>query len=215
MRGATQTGSYSLIIERPDWQRIIKFEFWSEGQERAFIRVLEPAKERGVAFLKIEREMWQYIPRINRVIKIPPSMMMQSWMGSGFTNDDLVRESSLVDDYIHALDGTESLDGNEAIRIVLTPKPDAPIAWDRMLYRIRSLDYLPIQAEFYNERGGRVRTITYTDIQNVGDRTLPTRIELVEDRWPDRRTVMQIESLVLDGPVDPNVFTQSNLRRAR
>ncbi len=215
MRGTTQTGSYSLIIERPDWQRTIVFESWSVGQDRVFILVREPAKERGVAFLKIDREMWQYIPRINRIIKIPPSMMMQSWMGSGFTNDDLVRESSLAEDYHHTLSGSDVLDGDNAFQIMLTPEPETPVAWNRMLYWVRQSDYMPLRAEYYNERGDRVRAITYSDIRDVDGRTMPTRIELVEDRWPDRKTIMQVQVLILDRPVDPSIFTQSNLRRSR
>ncbi len=215
MRGTTQTGSYSLLIQRPDWERTIEFDFWGEGQERAFILVKAPVKERGVAFLKIRREMWQYIPRINRVIKIPPSMMMQSWMGSGFTNDDLVRESSILEDYEHALETTEELEQGTAYRIALRPKQDAPIAWDRLLYWVRVEDFVPLRAEFFNERGERVRTIRYEDIRNLGGRTIPSRLELVEDRWPDRKTVMQLDDLVFDQPINPSIFTQSNLRRTR
>ncbi len=215
MRGTTQAGSYSLLIQRPDWERVIEFDFWGEGQERAFILVKAPVKERGVAFLKIRREMWQYIPRINRVIKIPPSMMMQSWMGSGFTNDDLVRESSIVEDYEHTLEATEELEQGAAYRISLRPRPEAPIAWDRLLYWIRAEDFVPLRAEFFNERGERVRTIRYEDIRNLGGRTIPSRLELVEDRWPDRKTVMQLDDLVFDRPISPSIFTQSNLRRAR
>lgn len=215
MRGTTQAGTYSLLIQRPDWERTIEFEFWGEGEERAFILVKEPIKERGVAFLKIRREMWQYIPRINRVIKIPPSMMMQSWMGSGFTNDDLVRESSIVEDYEHTLEETEDLEQGSAYRISLRPKPEAPIAWDRLLYWVRVADYVPLRAEFFNERGERVRTIRYEDIRSLGGRTIPSRLELVEDRWPDRKTVMQLDNLVFDQPINPSIFTQSNLRRAR
>ena len=116
-RGATQIGTYNLIIVRPDWQRTLEFETWAEGTSRSFIRITEPAKERGVSFLKIGREMWQYVPRISRVIKIPPSMMMQSWMGSGFSNDDLVRESSLVTDYEHTLIGTVDTLGGKAYHL--------------------------------------------------------------------------------------------------
>ncbi len=215
MRGTTQTGTYRLVIERPEWQRTVVFEIWGEGDDRAFILIREPIKERGVAFLKIGREMWQYIPRINRVIKIPPSMMMQSWMGSGFTNDDLVRESSIVEDYEHVIEGTEDLEQGEAYRITLTPKPEAPIAWDRLDYWVRVADYVPLKAEFFNERGERVRTILYADIQSMGGRTIPTRLELTEDRWPDRKTFMILDNLAFNQPIGPSVFTQSNLRRAR
>ena len=101
MRGETQSGTYRMVITRPEWERELEFDFWSEGTQRSFIRIQKPQREKGVSFLRLEREMWQYVPKINRVIKVPPSMRLQSWMGSNFTNDDLVRESSIVRDYEH------------------------------------------------------------------------------------------------------------------
>ena len=214
-RGDTQSGTYRMVVVRPDWERTMVFEYWSEGTEKAFIRVKEPVKERGVSFLKIEREMWQYVPRINRVIKIPPSMMLQSWMGSDFTNDDLVKESSVVEDYEHTLLGREALDDGEAYKIELIPKPEAPVAWDRMLYWVRVEDYVPLRAEFFNERGERVRTMIYSDIQEMGGRIIPVRFELVEEKKPGRKTIMVLDDVVFDKPISRSVFTQANLRRTR
>ncbi len=214
-RGDTQTGIYRMIIVRPDWERSMVFEYWSEGTKKAFIRVKEPVKERGVSFLKIEREMWQYVPRINRVIKIPPSMMLQSWMGSDFTNDDLVKESSVVEDYEHTLVGYETMDEGEAYKIELIPKPEAPVAWDRMLYWVRVTDYVPLRAEFFNERGERVRTMIYSDIREMGGRIIPVRFELIEEKKPGRKTIMVLDELVFDKPISRSVFTQANLRRSR
>ncbi|MFQ5568149.1 MAG: outer membrane lipoprotein-sorting protein [Rhodothermales bacterium] len=214
-RGETQSGTYRMIIVRPDWERAMAFEYWSEGTDKAFIRVKEPVKERGVSFLKIKREMWQYVPRINRVIKIPPSMMLQSWMGSDFTNDDLVRESSIVDDYTHTLLGREEVAGDEAHKIELVPKPDAPVAWDRMLYWVRVGDYVPLRAESFNERGERIRTVLYTEIEEVGGRVIPLRMELIEDKKPGRKTILVLEDVRFDIPISRSVFTQQNLRRSR
>ena len=213
VRGTTLIGSYRLTIQRPGWQRVLEFDTWIERTERAFIRIKSPAKERGVAFLKLRREMWQYVPRINRVIKIPPSMMMQSWMGSGFTNDDLVRESSLEMDYVHTLLGEERLPLGQAWKIELATKPEALIAWDRMLYWVRQQDFVPLKAEFYNERGERVRTITYSEIREMNGRVVPSRLELVEDRWPDRKTILETSAASFDVRIDPSVYTQANLRR--
>lgn len=214
-RGETQTGTYRMIVVRPDWERTMEFEYWSEGTEKAFIRVKEPVKERGVSFLKIKREMWQYVPRINRVIKIPPSMMLQSWMGSDFTNDDLVKESSVVEDYEHTLLGYETMDEGETYKIELIPKPEAPVAWDRMLFWVRVEDYVPLRAEFFNERGERVRTILYSDIREMGGRIIPVRFELIEEKKPGRKTIMVLDDLVFDKPISRSVFTQANLRRTR
>jgi outer membrane lipoprotein-sorting protein len=212
-RGETQTGTYRMVVVRPDWERTMVFDYASEGTEKAFIRVKEPVKERGVSFLKIRREMWQYVPRINRVIKIPPSMMLQSWMGSDFKNDDLVKESSIVEDYEHTLLGREMLDEGEAYKIELIPKPEAAVVWDRMLYWVRVADYVPLRAESFNERGERVRTIVYTDIREMDGRVIPLRFELVEDKKPGRKTILILDDVTFDRPISESVFTQANLRR--
>ncbi len=214
-RGSTQVATYRLIIVRPDWERTLQFDTWSEGTHRSFIRITAPAKERGVSFLKIGREMWQYVPRISRIIKLPPSMMMQSWMGSGFTNDDLARESSLVRDYEHTLAATIDTLGGRAYHLSLVTRPEAPVAWARVEFWVRTDDYVPLKAEFFNERNERVRTLTYSDIRTIGGRTIPVRMELVEDRWPDRKTVMIVDETRFDVPIGDDIFTQSNLRRRR
>ena len=141
--------------------------------------------------------------------------MMQSWMGSGFTNDDLVRESSMVTDYEHTLLATADTLGARAYRVALITKPEAPVAWARVELWVRANDYVPLRAEFFNERDERVRTMTYGDIRSIGGRTVPGRLELVEDRWPDRKTVMIIQDARYDVAIDEDVFTQANLRRHR
>jgi outer membrane lipoprotein-sorting protein len=213
MRGKTQQGTYRMTIVRPDWERGMRFAFWAEGTERSFIRVEEPAKDRGVVFMKIGREMWNYMPSINRVIKIPPSMMLQSWMGSDFTNDDLARESSEVDDYSQELLGREEVGGEEAYKVELTPLPDAPVAWDRIVEWIRVADYIPLRAEYYNERGERIRTMIFSDVKELGGRTLPARMELIEEKKPGHKTVLDLLEMTFDEPLDDAVFTQQNLRR--
>ena len=211
-RGDTQSGTYYMTIVRPDWQRTMVFEYWSEGTNKSFIRIKEPVKERGVTFLKIGREMWQYVPRINRVIKIPPSMMLQSWMGSDFTNDDLVKESSIVDDYTHVLLGREVMEEGEAYKVELTPKPKAPVAWDRLIEWIRVGDYMPLRAEFYDAKGERTKVFTAD----------PARFERVQGIWMARSVRMQrlrdgveselwVRSIEIDGDVSEDVFAPANL----
>ncbi len=212
-RGKTQQGVWKMTVVRPDWERSTRFEFWSEGTEKSFIRVLEPARDRGVTFLKIGREMWNYVPRVNRVIKIPPSMMLQSWMGSDFTNDDLVKESSILEDYEHRLLGRETIDGDEAWRIEFVPKPQAAVAWDRFEEWIRVEDFAPLRAVYFNERGERVRSMVFSDIRRAGERPVPWRMELVEETKPGRKTVMEVEQVLFDRPISAEIFSQQNLRR--
>jgi len=215
LRGKTQQGTYRMIVIRPEWQRTMRFKFWSEGTEKSFILILEPAKEKGITFLKIKNEMWNYIPRINRIIKIPPSMMLQSWMGSDFTNDDLVKESNVVEDYEHTLLGEEKLDGDLAYKIELTPRPEAAVVWGKIIEWIRKKDYVPLRADYFNERGERIRTMLFKEIKRMGGRTIPTRMELLNEKKPGNRTVLVLENVVFDRPIRQSVFTMTFLKRAR
>lgn len=215
MRGKTQSAIYKMTVIRPAWQRTMRFKFWSEGTEKSFIRILEPAKDRGVTFLKIKNEMWNYIPKIDRVIKIPPSMVLQSWMGSDFTNDDLVKESSIVHDYTQTLLAQEKEAGFEAYKIELKPKPEAAVVWDRIVEWIRVGDYVPLKAEYFNQREQLIRTFIFTDIKKMSDRTIPTRFELIEEKKPGRKTVLVLEEVVFDKHIPKSVFTLQNLRRAK
>jgi outer membrane lipoprotein-sorting protein len=215
MRGKTHTGKYTMTIIRPDWQRSTEFKFWSEGSDKAFILILAPAKDKGVTFLKIKREMWNYIPKINRDIKIPPSMMLQSWMGSDLTNDDLVQESNAVTDYSHALLGEERVAGYEAYKIELKPKPEAAVVWDKIVMWIAMENYFPLKEEYYNERGELIRTMLFSDIKKMGDRIIPAKFEVVEEKKPGHKTVMELEDVTFDRPFKKSVFTRQNLRRAK
>ncbi len=215
MRGLTLSGKYSMTVIRPDWRRSMEFFFWSEGTEKSFIRMLAPAKDKGVTFLKIKREMWNYIPKINRVIKIPPSMMLQSWMGSDFTNDDLVKESSVVADYEHRLLRRENMNGAATHVLELKPTPEAAVVWDRIIEWIRVDDYVPLKAEYYNERGELVRTMTFSEITRFGKRTLPAKLEMVEAKKPGRKTVLVLSDAVFDAPIANSIFSKQNLRRSK
>ena len=215
MRGKTHTGKYTMTIVRPDWQRSTEFKFWSEGVDKAFILILAPAKDKGVTFLKIKREMWNYIPKINRDIKIPPSMMLQSWMGSDFTNDDLVQESNIVTDYIHTLLGQENVAGYEAHKIELKPKPEAAVVWDKVIMWIAVENYVPLKEEYYNERGELIRTMLFSDIKKMGDRIIPAKFEVIEEKKSGHKTVMKLADVTFDKPLKKSVFTKQNLRRAK
>lgn len=215
MRGDTHTGLYTMTIIRPDWQRTMEFKLWSKGTDKAFILMLAPAKERGVTFLKLRGQMWNYIPRINREIKIPPSMMMQSWMGSDFTNDDLVKESDMVEDYQHTLVGRDTVAGAETYKIELKPKPQAAVVWDRIIERIRVDNYIPLKAEYYNERGELIRTMLFSEIEKMGGRTIPTKFELIEEKKRGHKTVMKLQQATFNEPISPAIFTKQNLRRAK
>lgn len=219
LRGKTQYAKIKMTVNNPDWPTpyVYDMESWSEGTEKAFIRILSPAKDAGITFLKIDTEMWQYLPKIDRVMKIPPSMMLGSWMGSDFTNDDLVKESSIVEDYSSRLVGTEQDTANgEVIVIELKPRPEAAVVWGRLIYKIRKSDMMPLSVDFYDEDDMAIRRMLYEKVQTMGGRTTPTlmRILPLEPDKKGRETFLEMTEIIWDKPVDRAVFTKRNLKNA-
>ena len=149
MRGKTSYGELIMETRTPRWTRSISMQSWSEGTTKSFILITAPVRDKGTTFLKINNEMWQYVPKVEKIIKIPPSMMLQSWMGSDFTNDDLVRESSIVEDYNCKLLAEEPA----RYKIELIPKPDAAVTWGKIIYYIAKVTFVPLRADFYDEEG--------------------------------------------------------------
>jgi outer membrane lipoprotein-sorting protein len=215
LRGKTSVGKYEMTIITPNWERTLAMDVWTEGYEKTFIRITAPPKEAGVGSLRIETNMWNYLPKVERIIKIPPSMMMQSWMGSDFTNDDLVKESSVVKDYTHELMGTETVDGFETWKIALTPKPEAPVVWGKIIMNVRKSDFNPVREEFYSESGKLVRVMTFSDFRKMDDRTIPTKWVMQPVDEPDKRTVLLVEEIHFNVAIPASVFTLQNLKRVQ
>jgi hypothetical protein len=213
-RGDYSEQELRMTIVRPDWSRSATMKSWSKGTEYSIILVTAPAKEKGQVFLKRKSEMWNWIPSIERMIKIPPSMMMQSWMGSDFTNDDLVRESSIVVDYTHALLGNETIDGNNCWKIQLDPKPDAPVVWGKVILWIDK-KYNQHKAEYYDEDGSLVSTMLLSEIRFMHDRDIPTRMEMIPAGESNRKTVVEILSSVFNKPIAESYFSIQNMKLVR
>ncbi len=211
--GKTVHGDYEMTITKPRWQRTLALHAWMERPGRSFIRILAPAKEKGIGSLRIGAEMWNYLPNVERTIKIPPSMMLQPWMGSDFTNDDLVKSSNIVEDYSSKILGEEAFADGRAYVLELIPKPDAAVVWGRILYWVRKSDVMPLKEEFYDERGALVRTMSFSEVGPMGGRTIPTRWEIRPADKPANSTTIVVKSAVYDRSIDGEIFTQRNLQK--
>jgi len=211
--GRTSEGNYQMRITTPHWQRTLELQVWMERPEKTFIRILAPAKEAGIGSLRIGNEMWNYLPKVERIIKIPPSMMLQPWMGSDFTNDDLVKESSIIDDYTHQLVAEEQQDGVGVYRIESIPKPEAAVVWGKLVYEVRREDLIPLRLSYYDERGRLIKVLSFSEVREMGGRTLPTRWEMRPIAKPRNSTVIRLRQVRFDLPIDAGIFTLRNLRR--
>lgn len=212
-RGISSEGEMTMIIQRPKWSREVTMKSWSLGNEYSLICVTAPAKEKGQVFLKRQNEMWNWVPTIQRMIKIPPSMMMQSWMGSDFTNDDLVRESSIVNDYEHSLTGEEIIGGYECYKAELIPLEDAPVVWGKIIMWVSKKDYFWLKAEYYDEDGILVSTENLSDIRKMDDREIPTRLEMIPADEPGNKTILIFKNIRFNVNLKEDFFSQQNMKR--
>ena len=211
--GRTLQSDLTMTVTTPRWTRTLELAVWIERPRRSFIRILAPAKEAGIGSLRIGSEMWNYLPNVERTIKIPPSMMLQPWMGSDFTNDDLVKESSRIDDYTHRIIAVDTAAGASVYVVESVPRPDAAVVWGRLVMRVRRSDFLPVSEEFYDERGTLIRAMTFSNIRAIGGRTIPTKWEMRPVAKPGNVTTVVMKRATFDAPIAPDVFTQRNLAK--
>ncbi|HAS40959.1 MAG TPA: outer membrane lipoprotein-sorting protein [Microscillaceae bacterium] len=215
LQGKTSQGVMTMTIIRPKWRRTVEMKSWAKGDDYSLILIKKPARDQGSGYLKRTREMWNWLPKVGRVVKMPPSMMNQSWMGSDFTNDDLVRQSSIVNDYTHKILGTETIEGRSCYKILLTPKPNAPVVWGKVEIWISKKDFLQLQSKMYDEDGYLVNTMRGSKIKNLGGRTIPSKMEMIPADKPNQKTVLEYKSMVFDKPIGNGFFSVQNLKRVR
>ena len=216
LRGDSSRGVATMEVVTEHWERSIEMEIWSLGTDYSLVRIRAPRKEAGIATLKAGNDIWNYLPKVDRTIKIPPSMMAGSWMGSHFTNDDLVKESRLVEDYEIelAFDGEDSTD-TAVWEFALTPKAEAAVVWGRIEYRVRQSDSMPLRSEWFDEEGRLARTMVFGEFRELGGRLVPGVMHLEPADEPAERTTVRYEELEFDIGVAPSFFSLRNLKRTR
>jgi len=214
-RGETMQGEMTMTIVRPKWERTVSMKSWSKGDKYFMIYITAPAKEIGQVFLKVGKEMWNYVPTISRMIKIPPSMMMQSWMGSDFTNDDLVKQSSIVVDYDHTLLAEETIREKECYKIELIPHEDAAVVWGKIISWVTKDGYLLWKSEYYDEDGYLQNTQNAYDIKNFGDRDLPSKIDMIPADKENEKTIIYFKNSIFNEPIDDSFFSKQNMKKVR
>lgn len=206
-RSKSSISTMKMQIITPNWQRTLEMQSWTLGMDDTFIRVLSPRKDRGVATLKKDKEMWNFFPKINKVIKVPPSMMMGSWMGSDFTNDDLVREVSLVKEY----QVSKSVEG-ENYRLTLVPKKDTVTVWGKIEFIVNQKTLLPLEQSYFNEKGVKVRTMTFSNIKDFSGKKMPAIMTMIPWNKTGHKTVIEYVEAEFDIDLGDNVFTLRNLQ---
>ncbi len=214
-RGDAATAEMTISIIRPTWSRDMDVKSWSRGTDYSLILITAPARDKGSVFLKRDKEIWNWLPSIERNVKLPPSMMMQSWMGSDFTNDDLIKESSVVDDYTHKILGDTIIQGRECWMIELIPKPDVAVVWGKVLNWIDKDEYIELRSEMYDEDGYLVNEVNFLEVKNLGGRMLPSVMEFVPAEKEGHKTVIRYHQVDYDARISESFFSLQNMKRVR
>ncbi len=210
-RSSSSHATMTMTVERERGTRELALESWSRGDDEALIVIRSPAREAGTATLLTEEGLWNYAPRADRLIRIPTGLLSEHWMGSHFTNDDLVRETSYLDDFDAVL-AWDSREAGRYLKATLVPKPQAPVVYTEVVFLVGAADWVPVRAEYYDE-GELVRTMTFDDVRSVAGRRVPMTLILEVAGEEGARTVVHYDDFELDVAVDPGMFTRQGLRR--
>ena len=214
--GKSSFSVMKMTIVRPTWQRTISMQSWSLGEDYYITYITAPARDKGQVFLKSENDMWNYVPAINRTIKIPPSMMMQSWMGSDFTNNDLMKQKSIITDYSHAFKESEIFDGYDCYVVELKPLPQAAVVWGKILMWIDKQHLITHKVEYYDTHGKLIKTEKASNIKKMGGRLLPAHMEMISNIKQGNKTVIDIERQEFNVKgINKSFFTIQNMKRLR
>lgn len=213
-RGETSYSEMTMTIRRPEWERSMSMRAWSKGTEQSLVRVTEPKKDAGNGTLLDDNSMWTYTPKVNRIIKVPSSMMSQSWMGSDFSNKDISKSTDIIDQYEHSLEGMETLDGHEVYIISATPLEDAAVVWGREVLWVRD-DFLLMEHQFWDQDGTLVKTMKTLEIQEMDGRSVATLMRMGKTDSPQEWTQIEVGTVDFDLELPTSTFTLSNLRNPR
>lgn len=214
-QGNSNKSVMEMAIVRPKYTRTIEFKNWSLDRNYFMTYITAPAKDKGQVFMKFKTEMWSFNPGINRMIKLPPSMMSQGWMGSDYTNDDLVKQSSIVNDYDHSIVGEETIEGYSCYVIEMVPHHDANVVWGKVKVHVAKDIFINVKSEYYDEEQYLVRTEIGRAVKNFDGRELPSVIEIIPADEPENKTLITIKEMDFDVDLKQSFFTQQNMKRIR
>ncbi|MFA6403556.1 MAG: outer membrane lipoprotein-sorting protein [Salinivirgaceae bacterium] len=215
MQGNSNISQLSMTIVRPTYTRTIEFKNWSLGRDYFMTLITAPAKDKGQVFMKYKTDLWNFMPAINRMIKLPPSMMSQGWMGSDYTNDDLVKQTSIVNDYEQKILGNDIINNSECYKIEMIPHDNANVVWGKVVTWIDKEKLLFLKSEYFDEEGYLVRTELASKVKVFDNREIPSIIEIISTEEPQNKTILEFISIDFDVDIQESFFTQQNMKKLR
>lgn len=212
MRGQSSVFELQITAVRPNWSRSIEVKGWTKGRDLSLLFITAPARDKGIAFLRRGKEVWNWYPNLERVIKLPPSMMNQSWMGTDFTNDDLVKESSIVNDYTHNIIGDTIIQNRNCFVIELYPKPESAVIWGKIILCIDKTDYMELSARFFDEDGNLTQMMFGYEPKLMNNRMIPTRFEMIPVDKKGHKTVMTYKTVKFNTAISDDFFSTESMK---
>ena len=213
-RGVTSYSEMTMIVHRSDWQRRMSMQAWTMGEKTSLVRVTEPKRDAGNGTLIKDQNMWTYTPKVNRILKVPSSMMSQSWMGSDFSNKDISKSTDIIDQYEHSLIGNEEKNGHVFYTIESIPHEDAAVVWGKEVVVVRD-DFVMIRQEFWDQDGILIKEMNTLDIADMGGRSVAKVIRMNKVDTPDEWTEMSVQQVEFDVDLNDSLFSLSSLRNPR
>ena len=212
-RGDSSAGKLSMTVVTANWQRTLDLSFWNKGKEKSLVRILAPKKEKGTTTLRVGKEMWNYLPKVRRVMKVPSSMMGGSWMGSHFSNDDLVKQNRMSEDFKFEISFRGEREGKSVVEVTCIPNEDAVIVWGKIVVNADAKTLDPFRIEYFDEDLALARTMKFTEPKVFGQRTVPSVIRVVPAEAPSEYTEVRYHDVDFDATVADSMFTKRALKR--
>ena len=212
-RSNASHGILTLSVTTVNWERTLTLEQWSKDEDKSLLKVLKPKKEKGLATLRVDKNVWNYMPKVKRVVKIPSSMMSSSWMGSHFTNDDLVKQSRMAEDYTFSITFEGMKDGKEIIEVTCLPNKEAAVVWGKVEVVVYADDYLPLRMIYYDEDLLLSRSLEFTNIEMMDGKIIPTMMSMIPTNEPGESTTVKWEEIQFDVAIDDEFFSLRKLQQ--
>ncbi|MEE2901940.1 MAG: outer membrane lipoprotein-sorting protein [Myxococcota bacterium] len=212
-RGTSSHGQMSMRVKTAHWTRTVEIEFWAQGEDKSFMQITAPKKEKGVKTLRVDKDMWNFLPKVKRVIKVPSSMMGGSWMGSHFSNNDLVKQSRMDEDFDAKITFEGKRGNQDVIEITGMVREDAVIVWGKVVLVCNAKSLIPIQIDYYDEDMKLARKMTFSEPKMFGKRNIPATMKIIPTDAPDEYTEMRYKSIDFDAKIPDKIFTKRNLKR--
>ena len=212
-RSNASHGIITLSVTTVNWQRTLTLEQWSKDEDKSLFKILKPKKEKGLATLRVDKNVWNYMPKVKRVVKIPSSMMSSSWMGSHFTNDDLVKQSRMAEDYTFSITFEGMQDDEEVVEITCIPNKEAAVVWGKVEVVVYADDYIPLRMIYYDEDLLLSRTLEFTNIQKMNGKMIPTLMSIIPTDEPGESTTVKWEEIQFDVAIDDEFFSLRKLQQ--